>query len=267
MQLPSPQCCVVFIAECFQVLRSLLLLGGDIETNPGPPNTIDTVLAELKNLSAGQTKLISELQIVKDHLRSTDAEMTDMCKRLNNLETHYSLLSSMRIELDEVKTLTTEITRHYHNLQSRVDDSENHSRRNNLIFYGIPDPNPKESFADSEATVIRCISENLEYDIDPSHIERAHRLGRHSTDRVRPVIVKFNSFKVKQSILLEGKKFKGTCYSVGEDFSPAVRHARRHLVTFAKSKSTAFRLSFKTLFIGSKRYVFDEPSETVKELD
>lgn len=248
------------------MLRSLLLLGGDIETNPGPLDTIDAVLTELKNLSAAQTKLISELQTVKDHLRSTDAAMNDMCKRLTNLETHYCQLSSMRRELDDTKTLTTEITRHYHNVQSRADDNENHSRRNNLIFYGIPDPNPKESFADSEATVIRCITDNLKLEIHPSQVERAHRLGRHSPDRVRPVIVKFSSFKLKQSILSEGKKFKDTNYSVGEDFSPAVRHARRHLVTFARSKSTSFRLSFKTLFIGSKRYVFEESSQTVKEV-
>ncbi|KAH9369221.1 hypothetical protein HPB48_016936 [Haemaphysalis longicornis] len=136
--------------------------------------------------------------------------MNDMSKRLTSLETHYCRLLSMRRELDDAKTLTAEITRHYHNFQSRADDSENHSRRNNLIFYGIPDPNPKECFADSEATVIRCITENLEIEIHPSYVERAHRLGRHSRDRVRPVIVKFSSFKVKQSILLEGKKFKGT---------------------------------------------------------
>ncbi|KAH8042354.1 hypothetical protein HPB51_022072 [Rhipicephalus microplus] len=43
-----------------------------------------------------------------------------------------------------------------------------------------------------------------------------------SENRIRPIIVKFQSSKTKQLILSNGRKFKDTGFSVGEDFSPAV---------------------------------------------
>lgn len=57
IQLLSHQICLAIITECVSVVRSLLLLSGDIETNPGPINST-TVLTELQKLSAGQDKLL-----------------------------------------------------------------------------------------------------------------------------------------------------------------------------------------------------------------
>lgn len=59
---------------------------------------------------------------------------------------------------------------------------------------------------------------------------------------------------------------KGTNYSVGEDFSRLTQKARKALLHFAKSKSLAYSLRYKTLYIGPKRYVFDESSNSVKEI-
>lgn len=102
--------------------------------------------------------------------------------------------------------------------------------------------------------------------IDQRDIDRAHRLGRHAVDKQRPIIIKFNTFKTKDKILSNGRKLKDTEYSVGEDFSAPVRNARRHLIAFARSQSSPFMLSFKTLHMGKKRYIFDESTQTVKEL-
>lgn len=147
-----------------------------------------------------------------------------------------------------------------------MDDAENQSRRNNLIFYGVPDTNPSETFAQSEEIVTQLCSQHLSINIDTKEIERAHRLGRHTAGRRRPIIVKFAYFKTKETILSNGSKFKGTEHSVGEDFSKTVQNARRHLIAFAKGKSARFSLRYKTLHIGTKRYIFDEPSQTVKEI-
>lgn len=243
----------------------MLLLAGDVETNPGPSPS-DDLLTELQKLCAGQNKLISDIQDIKNQLRTTDVTITDMCKRITELEKHCTALSSMRTELDGLKTLTSEMSSKICNLESRVDDSENRSRRNNLIFYGIPDTTKTETFSDSEGIIIRHCSDTLNITIPPTEIERAHRLGRFSEDRIRPIIVKFQSSKTKELILSNGRKFKDTDFSVGEDFSPAVRHARKHLVAFARTKSSAFTVRFKTLFLGTKRYIFDESSQSVKEL-
>lgn len=93
-------------------------------------------------------------------------------------------------------------------MEMQVNGAKNCSRCNNLIFYNILDANPSESFADSEETVIRYCSTHLNFHIHPNLIERTHSLGRYLTDHIRPIIVKFSSFKTKEIILSDGKNSK-----------------------------------------------------------
>ncbi|XP_077498025.1 uncharacterized protein LOC144108732 [Amblyomma americanum] len=264
VQLPSPQCCLVISVECLHVVHSLLLSCGDIESNPGP-DKLDIILDELKKMSSSQTTLVTEVQELKSQLLSMDQKMADFTTRLSTLETHCRNLSTMRTDLEAIQTTTTETTRLVSVLEARLEDVENRSRRNNLIFYGLPDTNPSETYSQSEEIITRHCSQYLDIQLSPIKIERAHRLGRHSQDRQRPIIVKFTSFKTKESVLSKGPKFKDTGYSVGEDFSRRVQNCRKQLIAFAKAKSVSYSLRFKTLHIGPKRYIFYESSETVKE--
>ncbi|XP_050043438.2 uncharacterized protein [Dermacentor andersoni] len=264
VQLPSPQCCFDIVCECLGVIRSILLQSGDIEMNPGP--STDAVLAELKKLSAGQTTIIADMQGLKSQCTATSAALVDLSKRLADLEGHYQKLLPMQIEIQTIRTDTEQTAKLVHTLNARVDDAENRSRRNNLVFYGLPDTAASETSAASEEIILRLCSEHLNVPLEPQDIERAHRVGRHSANHPRPLIVRFNHYKKKEMVLSNGRKLKGTDLSMGEDFSPAVREARRKLVSFAKAKSVPFSLRFKTLFIGSKRYVYDDTSQTVKEI-
>lgn len=40
-------------------------------------------------------------------------------------------------------------------MEARIDDIKNRSRKNNLLFYGLPDLNLPEQVADSEEIIIR----------------------------------------------------------------------------------------------------------------
>ncbi|XP_077507280.1 uncharacterized protein LOC144116387 [Amblyomma americanum] len=265
VQFPSPQCCVAIAAECVTVVHSLLLVSGDIETNPGP-NDSSAVLAELQKLTAGQTQLIAEVQGLKSQLTTTDKTITDLSNRMTDLETHYQALLPLRNDIEKMQADTSNVARIIQELETRIEDAENRSRRNNLIFYGIPDTTDSETWAESEKLIIDVCRNNLQITVEPHEIERAHRLGRHSQDKNRPIIVKFTSSKTKESILSNGQNLKDTVYSVGEDFAHAVRHARKQLVAFAKARSAKFFLRFKTLHIGLNRYIFDTSSNTVKQI-
>ncbi|XP_075544229.1 uncharacterized protein LOC142578662 [Dermacentor variabilis] len=263
--LPSPQCCVCIMSDCINSVCSLLLmLSGDIETNPGPP-TLNEILNELKGLSSGQSQLIGDVQSLKSQLSSTDKTICELGKRIDSLESHYHQLQTLRTELDTVATTTSQTTRQVSILETRLDDMENRSRRNNLLFYGIADETPSETNAQSEELITAFCRDHFNVAIESKEIERAHRLGRHLQDRCRPIIVKFTSFKTKETVLANGSKLKNTHFSIGEDFSPLVRNARKHLLAFAKEKSGPFLLRYKTLFMGSKRYVFDNATETIEE--
>ncbi|XP_077516762.1 uncharacterized protein LOC144127737 [Amblyomma americanum] len=255
VQLPSLQCCVDVAIECFETIRILLLLSGDIETNPGPASA-EAVLAELKKLSSGQATIISDVQDIKNKLTTTEKTITDLIQRIADLESHYQNLATLKTDVECMQCNTEKATQLVRDLEARFDDAENRSRRCNLIFYGLFDPTPSESFADSEEVIIRHCSDQLDLSLDSKDIERAHRLGRHNTERQRPIIIKFASFKTKQMILSNGPKLKDTDFSIGEDFSRRVQNIRKQLVAFAKSKTTKFSLRYKTLRIGPKRYFF-----------
>ncbi|XP_075730283.1 uncharacterized protein LOC142772067 [Rhipicephalus microplus] len=265
VQLPSPQCCVCIISDCMNIVFSLLLLlGGDIETNPGP-TTLEQIMTELKSLSSGQSQLISDVQILKSQLSTTDKAISELGKRIDSLESHYSCVDTLRSDLDAMATATSQTATQVSVLEARLDDAENRSRRNNLLFYGLADDKPSETYAQSEERITGFCRDHLKITVESKDVERAHRLGRHSQGRCRPIIVQFTSFKTKEAVLAKGPQLKHTNFSIGEDFSHRVRNARKHLLAFAKVKSGPFLLRYKTLFMGSKRYVFNEATENVEE--
>ncbi|XP_037508354.1 uncharacterized protein LOC119384134 [Rhipicephalus sanguineus] len=263
LQLPSPRCCFLIVVECTDVIRSLLMQSGDVESNPGPNTT--AILDELHKISAGQSKLISEVSNLKDQLLTTNQTIAQLSQRMNDVEKHCQSLTLLRTEIDNIKSNTAQTARQVFELEARLDDAENRSRRNNLVFYGLPEPSNSESYAQTEELVIQHCREHLGLTINPKEIERVHRLGRHPIERGRPIIVKFSFYKMKEAVLSNARKLKGTNYSIAQDFSRSVRNARKHLVAFAKTKSARFQLSYKTLSIGSKKYIYDEVSQTVKE--
>ncbi|XP_075722691.1 uncharacterized protein LOC142765500 [Rhipicephalus microplus] len=263
-QLPSPHCCVLVALECSRVIRALLMMSGDIESNPGPAS--NAVLTELQKLSAGQTELISQVQDLKSHLLSTDKSIADLSRRMTDLEGHCQNIISLRTDVEALRRDTARASDLLRKLEARVDEAENHSRRNNLIFYGLPESTGSEALVQVEQLVIKHCRDRLGISIDPKEIERAHRLGRRKgTNHHRPIIVKFAFHKTKGEILSNGRKFKGTTFSVGEDFSRRVQNVRRQLIAFAKTKSLPFSITYKTLLMGHKRYVYDEQSQTVRE--
>ncbi|XP_037523675.1 uncharacterized protein LOC119400808 [Rhipicephalus sanguineus] len=263
-QLPRPHCCVFVALECSRVIRALLMMSGDVESNPGP--TSNAVLTELQKLSAGQTELISQVQDLKSHLLSTDKSITDLTRLMTNLEGHYQNILSLRSDVEALRIGTAHVTDQLHKIEARADDAENHSRRNNLIFYGLPESTGLEPFAHVEQLAINHCRDHLGISTEPKKLERAHRLGRlRDVNRHRPIIAKFTFRKTKEVILSNGRKFKGTTFSVGEDFSRPVQNICRHLIAFAKAKSLPFSINYKTLLMGHKRYVYDEQSQTVRE--
>nr|XP_050024897.1 uncharacterized protein LOC126519313 [Dermacentor andersoni] len=264
VQLPSPRYCVTIIAECVDVMHSLLLQAGDIESNPG--HSTEALLAELRKLTNGHAQVITEIQGLKAQLGNTDKTIGKLNERLTDLENRYQALVPLRKEIEIMRIGTERTSSRISELEARMDDAENRSRRNNLIFYGIPDPSSSETFAETEQLVANLCRDNLQVTLEPRDIERAHRLGRPSAGRCRPIIVKLASHKTKAAILSNGQMLKGTSYGIGEDFSRPVQNARKQLIAFAKSKNKPFSVRFKTLYMNQKRYVFDDSTNSIKEL-
>eukprot|EP00745_Piridium_sociabile_P022930 TRINITY_DN35768_c1_g2_i1.p1 TRINITY_DN35768_c1_g2~~TRINITY_DN35768_c1_g2_i1.p1 ORF type:complete len:280 (+),score=57.69 TRINITY_DN35768_c1_g2_i1:199-1038(+) len=223
---------LVFLVAC-------LLQCGDVETNPGP--SIADVVKVLTAMDKKMEERIENLQTsMQEHMEKFQANVAHVTK--------------------ENKELKEKVDR----LESRVDDLEGRSRRNNLIFHGIPSPQGKtELWSDCEKAVKTALKEEMGL-TEEVEIERAHRLGSEKSDR--PIIICFGKFKDKERILASRKvlREKRSKIFVNEDFTPRVRESRRLLLPFlkkAKAEQKRAFLRFDTLVIEGKAYVYDTNSQ------
>lgn len=150
-------------------------------------------------------------------------------------------------------------------LQSRIDELEDRSRRDNIILHGIPDA--QETWAQTEDKVVSLLSSCIDSQISSTDIERAHRLGQFSDTRCRPVIVKLSSFKSKEKIMQSRSRLREREIRVTEDFSLATRTARKKLIEFAKSQPQppSFQLKYNKLLMDNKCYMYCHATNSVFE--
>ncbi|XP_071094917.1 uncharacterized protein [Haliotis cracherodii] len=106
-------------------------------------------------------------------------------------------------------------------MDDKLDYLENMSRRNNLIFHGVPRGNETQSLTDCELIVKDVLRNDLQL-LDDVNIQRAHRIMKG-----KAIIVKLADDKDKQAILRASKALKDTGMFITEDFSPLVRQKRK----------------------------------------
>ena len=82
-------------------------------------------------------------------------------------------------------------------LRDEMDSMEQYSRRNCLVVHGVP-----ESKKDTGEALLEVFNDRLNVRVTPQCIDRSHRLGRQqpSTDKPRPVIVKFVSYETRRQV-------------------------------------------------------------------
>ncbi|KAH9379173.1 hypothetical protein HPB48_001685 [Haemaphysalis longicornis] len=156
---------------------------------------------------------------------------------MTEVENHYQNLSPLQADLEVMRTDTTETNRLVSELEAKLDHPENRSRRNNLIFYNLPDPNPAETNAEAEGLIIRHCLEHLQVAIDPKEIDRAHRLGRHAANRRRPIIAKFTFHKTKETIYGCGPNWHAGS-SVRDHFLPITRPRHQYTASDSADQDT-----------------------------
>ncbi|CAN7943411.1 unnamed protein product, partial [Ixodes hexagonus] len=286
--LPCPQVLCEIAYDCLSIAR-LLLCCGDVETNPGPttrsealldveclpdePSEQMTVLFNLlKDLQARsiqsakcQTDLAADVKAIKAGQKSIETKIGCIQKRLDELEEKTNSLDHFGQDIANVQGSVKVLAAQHNSLQSRFDELEDRSRRDNLIFHGIPDS--RESWEQTESQVKNALAGIIDT-LPDNAIERPHRLGPYLSNKCRPIIVKFSSYKIKDSILSARAKLKEKSVAVNEDFSPATRHARKKLIEFAKSQTGAppFQLRYNKLLLNKKRYVYAAETDNVIEL-
>ncbi|XP_077516720.1 uncharacterized protein LOC144127627 [Amblyomma americanum] len=283
---PRPGVLLCVFSECFDIVNQLLALSGDVELNPGP-NTrhqvqdslpdvqskqLEDIFAILEALNTRTAKMqldqkafIKSIDDFKKSQLKLEEDLSEMNKRLTNVERKTVTIDETEKKVHPFQQLVDQLSCEYSQLRARLSELEDRQRRDNLLFYGIPDAQ-SESWAQSEEKLVKVLSSCLEIPSSEILIDRAHRLGRFASEKCRPIIAKFSSFKVKQRILLNCSKLKDEKITLSEDFSFATRHARKKLVEFGKSQPLTFKLRFNKLYIKNKCYSYNHSDDSVHEI-
>ena len=145
----------------------------------------------------------------------------------------------------------------------RVDDAadymENQSRRNNLRVDGVKEK-PGETWQETETALRQVVQRELKLPADQVgalQIERAHRTGAPTTtQRERTIVVKFASFKDRDTIIRAARTVKPKGFFFDEDFSQRVISRRKELLPDmreARERGKIAYLSFDKLVVKDRQ--------------
>lgn len=268
----------------------LLLLSGDVEVNPGPnpkvkvdaPSEIlsqilerqDAIAKDIADIKAQQKRvdermanIDGKLSLINENQSAVDKALQQIHTRLDKIENVADQIMPLQTKISETTDRVYELEKDICSIACKLDDLENRSRRNNLIVYGI-----KESDQESQEALRRRVCNDIFKDVlqlKIESIERCHRLGERRTNKDRPVILRVVDYKEKMLVLQNAYKFKGSNYSVGEDFSKRVREIRRNLwlsSTEERKSGENVKLRYDKLYVDSVAYVWNHKTQQREQL-
>ena len=212
-------------------------------------NTIKSTDARTE---AMESKFDSKLDEFKREFSSLREDNTSMKADLRRLREE---MTGLRQQNQDLQRKNDHLTGRLDDLERMTDDLEGRSKRNNLIFYGIPRATGETS-SDCEVIMRELFTDKLEFSRDVK-LDRAHRLN---SKQDSPIIARCVYYKQKLDILKAKQKLKGTHIFVGEDFSAKVREVRRRLTPHlkkARGDNKRATMIFNYLLIDGKRFTVD----------
>lgn len=208
---------------------------------------------------------IAEIDEIKEKQKQLEKVNADLGQ---SLEFAHGSIKALTERVDAQEKMISELKKGVNDLttststeKERAIRLESHSRRNNLIFYGISEE-INESSAKTEALLYSFLEENLklrEEDVDGISIERAHRLGKRNAneEKLCPIIAKFSFYKSKELILSNARTLAGSAFGISQDFPREIVEIRRGLVKVlkeAKKEGRDAKLVYDKLYIDGQRY-------------
>lgn len=114
-------------------------------------------------------------------------------------------------------------------LEKRVEFLETQHKKQNILLFGLPEKKNEYPIQLLERTK-NVIKHDLNIVVEDVEIKDIKRLGAHTENKIRPILLSFNNNLKRREILRNKKKFKNNVY-VKEDFTKDVLEKRRHLQT------------------------------------
>ncbi|KAH7958014.1 hypothetical protein HPB51_028000 [Rhipicephalus microplus] len=124
---------VLICKDCSLLGEALLLLSGDVELNPGPMNS--TEKEQMANIEKILLDVQSSQKTMLTKLAEVVAKQVDLEQKMDSVIAKSNVIEE-RIKIVEISE---------RKIEAKLDDPENRSRRLNLVFFGVPDNERKET--------------------------------------------------------------------------------------------------------------------------
>lgn len=124
--------------NCLVIFDMLLMLSGDIESNPGPMSKIESeafaaAMLTIQKLEEGHAALSAQLSETIEKLTASTNEVARLTERILALES--SVASRSATGTGTPNNSLHQISDHLTEITSRCNDTENRQRRSNLLFF------------------------------------------------------------------------------------------------------------------------------------
>lgn len=217
----------------------------DLQAKLDKLNVLDQINERLIRIENDISTVKGKVAQLEDGLNYTNSELAETKGKLEE-----------KAEKDKLK-----------NLEREMEDLRNRSRRNNLVFYNIPE---KAEGQDCVAFIKGFINIHmgLEALCGDVEIERAHRtptkVPGNNNKKPRPVHVAFLRYTDKVKILsnaaarLKDNPYQGNLIGIGADFAKETQERRKALIPFKKHLQSK---------LGRERKVFIAYPAILKYLD
>lgn len=173
----------------------------------------------LKNLDRKVSEIYNLARSTQQLQIKGDGHLSEIQKTVDFLSTKFDELEQDRIKKEEmISDLQNEVSvlnKKVATLEKQTDDQEQYSRRNCLLLHGI-DEDQDES---TDVKVINIVKDKLEIEISASDIDRSHRIGKKSSGKKRPIIIKFARYNCRRRVYHNKKKLKDSGMSITESLT------------------------------------------------
>ena len=198
----------------------------------------DTILVDIQR----RLEKLDLLDKIDEGLIKMEDDMGTIKQKVLELEGGLNSVNSEVADLKENIEKTAQ-KEHLQLLEEEVEDLRNRSRRNNLVFYNIPERAEGQNCTEFIQNFIASHMA-LETLCGQVEIERAHRTptyaAKHNMRKPRPIHVAFLRYTDKAKVLanaaarLKGNPYNGNIIGIGADFAKKTQDRRKALLPYKK---------------------------------
>lgn len=177
------------------------------------------MFTEFNNLRSEMGGMTTSMQFLSDKMDAANALMNDMKKEQ----------ASIRKENAELQANNQFLSGLVSDLQERMRNIEQYSRKNNIEVSGIPNT-PKEDIK----SIVKDLGAALGVEVQPSHIAAAHRIPSYIKDRIPAIVIQFHDRDIKEALLTKFREARTKSHHLTADkinkvFPPSKVYVNDHL--------------------------------------